>query len=246
MWNEKCASAFADAPAFSGALEPVEEGDQRRDDDELQHDPRPRRCEGARPERREAEGRDVQTGAGEAHRAPDKAAGEHGDDQRDVVPADLFRQRAVQQPRNRAVGGQLKGHRDGHREEGRHSERQRAQQRREEADAKPPLPAADEAAEQGGQMHRQKHFADGRDLPGQEGQHVGKREKDGGIDQILQGFGLFCGHKKLLSGRKKDAAFPTGKRTPSGRLIKNSGLPFIKELLFRRCSSEQRQYFTIK
>ena len=111
-------------------------------------------------------------------RAPNQASRHHGGQQRRVHPdRAFFGKAAVHQPDHQAVGQQLKRHGDRHGVQLRHREQQRAQQRRHKAHRRAVLPAAHKPAQQHGDVHRQQHTADLRDLPRQQGQHKAQRQK---------------------------------------------------------------------
>ena len=93
----------------------------------------------------------------------------------------------VQKTDHGAVNGQFKGHRYGVGIHGREAEQQRAEQGQYKTDAKPILPAADQATQQYGNMHGQKHFADSGDLPGEEGEYQTDGQEHGGQNKIFQG-----------------------------------------------------------
>ena len=129
------------------------------------------------------------------HHAPHHAAGHHGQQQAAVQSADaLPAGPAVQQAHHQAVGQQLKGHRGGGGEQGRHPEQNRAHQGHDEAHRRAVLPAADQPAEEHGDVHGQQHTADLGDLPGEKGQHQAQRQEQGGEGHVFQ----VLGHTFLL------------------------------------------------
>ena len=82
----------------------------------------------------------------------------------------------VQEAGHKAVDRHLNGHGDGGRERRRHTEDSGAHQGRDKAHRCAPGAAAQVAAQDGWQMHRQQHITDLGDVSGKVGKDVGQGE----------------------------------------------------------------------
>ena len=168
-----------------------------------------------RPEGGEREFRVLEPRDTKARRTPDDPPQHHSSEQAHIKIGRAFGQQPVQRPRAGAVGRQLKGHGDAGEDRG-HTEQCGAQQRRHKANRQSPGPAADETAQQHGDMHGTQGTANLGDLPGEEGQRQGQRQKHAGKGQAsdLDVDGMFLFHKTSLH-QKKALLFLHEKTMPS-------------------------------
>ena len=110
------------------------------------------------------EGRPAELGAGDAAddrhgNAPDDTSAQHGQNQRHIDVAPLFRQQLVQKARKQAVGRQLKAHGNGC-DQRRHQKQAVAQHGRHQSHHHRPPRAAEKACQQHGNVHGTQRPAD--------------------------------------------------------------------------------------